>query len=112
MRRIVRRPRRRRFRRFVPGRKRNRPRNVERGLYSILVDYVSMDGEEPVYTEEDIERVFRVPRLVFMRVYKDVQTLPFFEQRVSATGSMALHPLQKMVAAFLSAGVWRDFRLF
>jgi len=59
-----------------------------------------LNGEPPVHDEGDFERRFRVPRSVFLSVYNAVKNLPFFAQRINATGRLQAHPLQKVVAVF------------
>ena len=64
-------------------------------------DYFGLDGSPPVYDEADFERLLRVPRSVFLRIYHALKGRPFFAQRMNATGRPQAHPLQKVVAAFL-----------
>lgn len=70
------------------------------GLYCILRDYFGVNGEPPIYDEDDFERRFRVPRSVFVRIYRAVRDRPGFRQAVHATGRPQAHPLEKVVAAF------------
>jgi len=69
-------------------------------LRAILRDCFGLNGEPPVYDEGDFEHRFRVLCRVFLRVYNAVKDLPFFAQRINATGRLQAHPLQKVVAAF------------
>lgn len=84
----------------LPGRRANKQRNFETGLYSILRDYFGVDGKPLVYDEDDFETRFRVPRAVFLRVYRAVRDRPGFRQSINATGRPQAHPLLKWVAAF------------
>jgi len=61
-----------------PGRRPNKRRNFRSGLRAILRDYFGLNGDPPVYFEGDFERRFRVPRSVFLRIYKAVKDRPFF----------------------------------
>ena len=91
---------RRRYIGSVRGRRPNKHRDFRSGLRAILRDYSGLDGSPPVYDEADFERRFRVPRSVFLRIYHAARGLPFFAQRINATGRPQAHPLQKVVAAF------------
>lgn len=82
------------------GRQPNRDRDSSAGLRAILRDYFGADGAPPLYGEEAFERRFRVTRPIFLRIYNDIRDLPFWRQRVNATGRPQAHPLQKLVAAF------------
>lgn len=90
----------RRYHGSVLARRPNKQRNFARGLRSILIDYFGVAGNPPVYDEDDFERRFRVPRSVFVRVYRAVKDQPGFKQAIDATGRPRAHPLQKLVAAF------------
>ena len=90
---------RRRHRRSVRGRAPNKRRDFNLGLRNSLLDYWGVDSEPPVFDEADFERRFRMPRAVFMLIYKDIKDEPFFRQRVNDTGRTQAHPLQKFVAA-------------
>jgi len=83
------------------GRRANKRRDFAAGQQAILRDYFGVGGAESVYDEHDFETRFRVPRSVFRRVYLAVKDEPFFRQRINATGKLQVHPLQKVVAAFL-----------
>lgn len=89
-----------RYRGSVRGRRANKPRNFSAGLRSLLRDYFGVDGAPPVYSQPDFERRFRVPRVVFVRIYRALQDQPWWKQAVNATGRLQSHPLQKLVAAF------------
>jgi len=69
-------------------------------LRANLRDYFGLSREPPDYYEGDFVRRFRVPRSVFLRVYNAVKDLPFFGQRINATGRLQAQPLQKVLAAF------------
>jgi len=66
----------------------------------IMADYFGLDGNEPVYDEATFERRFRVPRIVFERIFEDIKEEPFWRQTVNATGRPQAYALQKLVAAF------------
>jgi len=85
---------------FVPGRRPNKRRDFAAGMLNIQRDYFGVNTEASIYDERDFEMSFRVPRSVFRRVYLGVNNEPFFQQRVSATGRLQAHPLQKIVAAY------------
>ena len=84
----------------VPGRRANRARDFEGGMRRIMADYFGLDGDEPVYDEATFERRFRVPRVVFLRIFDDIKERPFWRQAVNATGRLQAYALQKLVAAF------------
>lgn len=88
----------------VVGRRPNKRRNFDLALYCILEEYFGINGEPPIYDERDFERRFRVPRVVFMRIYDDIKNEPYWAQTTDATGHMQSHPLQKLVAAFRVVG--------
>jgi len=92
--------RRRRYAGSVAGRQPNTRRNFRSGLRASLRDYFGVTGQPPVCDEGDFERRFRVPRSVFLRIYNTVTDRPFLAQRISATGRLQAHPLQKVGAAF------------
>lgn len=82
-----------RYRGSVPGRRPNKPRDFARGLRSILRDYFGLRGRPPVFDEADLERRYRVPRVVLTRIYLAVKDRPWWQQRVNATGQLQGHPL-------------------
>ena len=41
-----------------------------------------------------------MPRSVFMSIYEAIRYLPFWRQRINATGRLQAHALQKLVTAF------------
>jgi len=84
----------------VPGRRANRERDFEGGMCRIMADYFELDGEDPVYNEATFERRFRVPRVVFLRIFDDSKERPFWQQAVNATGRPQAYALQNLVAAF------------
>jgi len=84
----------------VRGRRPNNHRDFRSGLRAILRDYFGLDGSFPVYDKADLERRFRVPRSVFLRIYPAVKVRPFFAKGMNATGRPQAHPLLKVVAAF------------
>ncbi|XP_058768837.1 uncharacterized protein LOC131642629 [Vicia villosa] len=72
-------------------------RNREEGHIRLFNDYFS---ENPVYTDAQFRRRFRMHRHLFLRI---VETLgnhdEYFQMRVDATGKMGLSPLQKCTSA-------------
>ena len=72
-------------------------RNREEGHIRLVNDYFS---ENPVYTDSQFRRRFRMHRHLFLRI---VETLgnhdEYFQMRVDATGKMGLSPLQKCTSA-------------
>jgi len=69
-----------------------------------------VDGDPLVYAEKDFTRRFRLPRIVFDRVYRDLLSEPYFQQRLNATGEPQASNLQKLTAALrvLAFGVAYD----
>jgi len=54
-----------------------------------------------VYIQSDFERLFRVQRCVFLRMYKAVNVRAFYlAQRINASGRLQAYSLQQVVAAF------------
>ena len=53
-----------------------------------------------MYDEGTFERLFRVPRAVFDRIYDDIKEEPFWRQTVNAMGRPQAYALRKLVAAF------------
>jgi len=95
--------RRRRFVGSVAGRRANRPRDFDQGMRGIMRDYFGVDEQTPEYGEETFKRRFRVPRSVFMRVYKAICDRPCGRLSINATGRPRAHVLQRLVAAFCVA---------
>jgi len=62
-------------------------------------DYFGVHGLPPIYDDADSERRFRMPRVLFQKIYDDAKDEPFFQQRINATGQLQAHPLQKIVGA-------------
>lgn len=76
----------RRHRGSIPGRRGNKRRDFSDAVRRIREHYFGLDGQEPVYDEKDFERRFRVPRIVFSRIYNAIKTEPWWQQRPNATG--------------------------
>lgn len=70
----------------LPGRRANCPQDFELGFFSIVRYYSGVHGRPPVFGEAEFERRFRVPRCVFIRIFRAVNDHPCFVQRVNATG--------------------------
>ncbi|CAK8575481.1 unnamed protein product [Lathyrus sativus] len=72
-------------------------RSREEGHHRLFNDYFS---ENPVYTEAQFRRRFRMRRHVFLRI---VETLgnhdEYFQRRIDVVGRMGLSPLQKCTTA-------------
>jgi len=84
----------------VPGRRANRARDFEGGMRRIMADYFGLDGNEPVHDEATFERLFRVPRIVFERIFEGIKEELFWRQTVNAMGRPQAYALQKLVAVF------------
>jgi len=84
----------------VAGLRANWPRDFDQGMRGIMRDYIGVDRQLPAYAEETFERRFRVPRCLFMGVYKTIRDGPFVRQSINATGRPRAPFLQKLVAAF------------
>lgn len=89
------------------GRRVNKRRGFDWGMERIVDDYFA---EDCVYSVDDFERRFRVPRQVFERVRSALEGSGVFVRRVDALGVPGIHPLQRIVAAMrmLSTGVGGD----
>lgn len=86
------------------GRLGNRTRQYNVGLERLRRDYFGLNSQPPEYSEIDFQTRFRVPRSVFMRIYDDVKDLPYWKQKINATGRPQTHALQKVVSAFRVLG--------
>jgi len=86
------------------GRRPNRNRGFDMGAHAILRDYFGVGGQPPVYSELDFEKRFRMPRVVFQRLYAAVYNEPWWKRSVNATGRLQSHPIQKLVAALRVLG--------
>ncbi|XP_057432130.1 uncharacterized protein LOC130724877 [Lotus japonicus] len=72
-------------------------RNREEGHVRLWNDYFSTN---PVYTEEQFRRRYRMRKHVFLRIVEAISnTDDYFQMRNDATGRMGLSPLQKCTAA-------------
>ena len=91
----------------APGKAPNRFRGMRLGHTRIMQDYfvdktfLRPDGQRgPVFSEEEFERRFRMPRRVWRRLFDEVlSSNSYFEQKPDATGLLGASPEQKMVAA-------------
>jgi len=82
-----------------PGKSPNKNRGFLLGETAHLRDYFGLNGQPPIYDEVDFERRFRVPRVVFDRLYRAALCEPYFQQRVNATGEPQSSTLVKISAA-------------
>ena len=82
-----------------PGKSPNKKRDFRLGEAAHLRDYFGVDGQPPIYDETDFERRFRLPRIVFDRLYRALACEPYFQQRVNATGQPQSSTLAKLSAA-------------
>lgn len=89
-----------RYRGSAPGRRGNKRRDFDFGLRNIIRDSFGIDGRPPVHSEQDFERRFRVPRSVFLRVFKAVKDEPEVKRTTNAAGMPHAHAMQRVVAAF------------
>jgi len=62
-------------------------------------DYFDLNGQLHICDEDEFERRFRVPRVVFDRLYSAAQCEPYFQKRVGATGEPQSSTLVKASAA-------------
>jgi len=83
----------------LPGRWPNKLRCFAHGERGIVRDNFDLAGRPPIYDEKDFERRFRLPRIIFDRVYRDILSVPYFQKRVNATGEMQSSTRQKVAAA-------------
>jgi len=67
----------------------------ERGL---LRDFFGVDRDPPVYEEKDFTCRLCLPRIVSVRVYRDLLTEPYSQQRLSATGKHQASIMRKLTA--------------
>jgi len=64
----------------LPGRSSNKLRDFSCGERGILRDYFGVDGRPPTYDKKDFERRFRLSRIVFDSVHRDILSVPYFQQ--------------------------------
>ncbi|KAI5437927.1 hypothetical protein KIW84_023887 [Lathyrus oleraceus] len=82
---------------FRPKRRTTVVRGREEGHNRLFNDYFS---ENPVYTNVQFRRRFRMHRHVFLRIVDALGNHDeYFQMRVNATGKMGLSPLQKCTSA-------------
>lgn len=79
-----------------PGKRPNINRFAEEGARRLYEDYFA---EEPVYTDKQFQRRFRMRRSLFLRIAKAMERNEFFVQKPDATGKLGLTNLQKCTAA-------------
>ncbi|CAI8597001.1 unnamed protein product [Vicia faba] len=81
----------------MPKRRTMVDRSREEGHNRLFNDYFS---ENPVYTDVQFRRRFRMHRHVFLRIVDALGNHDeYFQMRVDATGKMGLSPLQKCTSA-------------
>ncbi|PLW52715.1 hypothetical protein PCANC_15994 [Puccinia coronata f. sp. avenae] len=88
----------------IVGRIPNKDRGAFFGHYRLMADYLN---DDPVYSDADFERRFRVTKTVFFRLCNDLQTKnlhAYFIQRPDATGKMGLSTPQKVTCALRQLG--------
>ena len=74
----------------------NKERDFDMGFQRIWNDVFSAN---PVYSDSDFLRCFRMPRELFNKILKDISVHnPFFTRKKDALGKLGSHPLQKAVA--------------
>lgn len=82
-----------------PGKKGNKKREFLEAERRIRRQYFGLGGRPPTYDDTDVQRRFRMPRSLFLRIYNDVEDKPWWVQRPNATGHMQAHSLQELLAA-------------
>eukprot|EP00168_Porphyra_purpurea_P006727 TRINITY_DN18280_c0_g1_i1.p1 TRINITY_DN18280_c0_g1~~TRINITY_DN18280_c0_g1_i1.p1 ORF type:complete len:133 (+),score=5.00 TRINITY_DN18280_c0_g1_i1:143-541(+) len=87
-----------------PGRRSNRPRNLDLGAHSLLSDYFRVHVEPPVYGKRDLEDRFLMPRPVLNRLFRTILKEPQWRRTVNATGRPWAHAIQKISAALKVLG--------
>jgi len=94
----------------LPGKAPNKQRDFVSGERGLLRDYFGVDGDPPVYDEKDFTRRFRLRHIVFDRVYRELLSEPYFQQRLNAKDEPQASTLQKLTAALrvLAFGVAYD----
>jgi len=83
----------------LPGKEPKKQRDFVSGERGLLRDFCGVDRDPSVYEEKDFTCRLRLPRIVSVRVYRDLLTEPYFQQRLSATGKHHASILQKLTAA-------------
>lgn len=89
------------------GKRPNINRGFDKALRRLQEDYFS---SKPKYGEASFERRFRMPRVVFNRLYTSLEGKSIFVRRRDALNKNGIHPLQRVVAAvrMLGYGVAAD----
>lgn len=82
----------------MPGKRANKKRDF-RGRWDRF--YHLYFSNEPVYSDEQFRRRFRMRRELFQRICDKVtQHDIYFQQKVDCTGKRGIHPIMKVIAAF------------
>ena len=82
-----------------PGRIKKIERDFQGSFQKLEKQY--FNGESSTYTEEQFERRFRVPRVVFAEVWGKVEGKgPFKQHYDCVTAKPGIHPLVRMVACW------------
>jgi len=87
-----------------PGRRPNRPRDLDLGARASMRDYFGVDGQPPAYSEDAFEERFRIPRPVFNRLFRAIHDQPGWRRSVNATGRPQAHAIHKVSAALRVMG--------
>jgi len=82
----------------LPGKTPNKQRDSVSEDRGLMRDYFGVDGRPPVFDEKDFERRFRLPRVVFDRLYRDLLSALYFQQSLNATGQPQSTALQKLTS--------------
>lgn len=93
----------RRWRGRIPG-----SRNIERGVSSWITDYLTHDAVYPLYK---FRRRFRIPRMMFRTLLKDLvdKDPDFWGVRKNAAGRVGILPEIKVLACLRVLGTGRSF---
>ena len=84
-----------------PSKRQNIKRDFDAGMNRLLEDYFC---ELPRYENESFERRFRMPRVLFEKLFTSIHSEGIFVRRTDALNKPSIHSLQRDVAAIRIIG--------
>ena len=84
----------------IVGKSCNKERDFDAAVTRMRKLYFGYATRPPVYNEIDFARRFGVLRVVFNRVYSELEHRVNFIRKVDALGRCGVHPLQRIIGAF------------
>ncbi|KAI9089434.1 hypothetical protein DFS34DRAFT_570282, partial [Phlyctochytrium arcticum] len=88
------------IRRLRRTRKPNQYRGRDLGDWILNRDYFGVDGDQPLESDKDFRRRFRISKEIFLRIKADLTVqFRFFRQLPDVAGVLGFSTKQKMTAA-------------